>query len=375
MLARCGGRWLVVLVVGCNVALVASGCGRQGTVVDRAPIKPGSGYAYTAVLMATHPLYETLARLEMAAETLGEDQTPTALGLLGPALEPVTLTEAAVYSPDPAALQSWESWWREQYTGSLDRGEGLPRDLLAGLEWEREQARQQVDQSMLEAEAQLTRRLARLRARLVKEQQERLNNLELDLSSPESAVLEAAQAERQRIWDAIELRLALERERGEGDLAELRRRLEAEAGDRVAAARARAEERVQMRAEQMATAGVELHDEMGGEIGDLSWGTLAPQALSVGAEQANARLGEGEQSREAAEQARSAALQRQRMQLLVAEARLRNRLKSDTEIWATAVARRYDVQLQLIPGGRRDGRDMTGTIAVELRRVWGGERL
>lgn len=351
-------------------ALLAGGCGQREARVLRTVLKPGPGYAYTAVLMGAHPLYETLARLELASELLGREDSELDPTLLGPPLEPVTLVETLAYGPEQDSLALRQQWWADQYNRQWAIGEQLPRDLWAGLEWEREDAERQVQARMAVAEAELSRKMARLRARLVREQQERLNNLGLDLSRSESDVQRAAELERDRIWRSIERQIELARRAGEQELAALRADLEAEAAQRVARAQQRAEDIARERREQMASAGDVLHDEMAGEIETDTVSTLPAQSAQVDPSQANRQLAAGAEDWAKSERAWQQSVEQQRRELLRAEARLRNRLKQDTELWAMVVARRHDIDLQLLPGGRAQGRDVTASLAAELAQVW-----
>ncbi len=364
-------RW-VMLALAC--ALV--GCGEREPDSTREPLQPGRGYAYTAVLMSAHPQYQALARLDMAAIQLDQaDEIELPFSLMGRRLPPVTLTETLAYGANPTRLAQWRQWWEERYTEADELADGdLPRDLWAGLEWEREQGRKQVNQRMATAEMGLSRHLAKVRAGLVRQMQERLNNLELDLSGRESDVLKAAGEERARIWESINRQVELERESGEGDLVKLRAQLEAEAAGRVDEARRAAEETARERAEQVARAGETLHSEMAGELEASQWQNPVAAELAADPSEANRRLTSGEDTIGRALATRRDVLERQRMQVRAAAARLRIKLKRETEVWAIAVARRNDVQLQLLPGGRSEGRDMTDAIAAELESVWRGTR-
>jgi hypothetical protein len=311
----------------------------------------------------------------MAASQLDQAEMALPLSLMGRTASPVTLTETLAYGADPARLAQWRQWWEARYTDADELADGdLPRDLWAGLEWEREQARKQVAQRMATAEMELSRHLAKVRAGLVRQMQERLNNLELDLTGRESDVLKAAGEERERIWASINHQVELARESGEGDLVRLRAQLEAEAVERASEARREAEETARARAEQVARAGETLHEEMAGELEASQWQSPAAAELVSDPSEANRRLASGADALAQAQATRRDVAETQRMQVRAAGARLRAKLKRETEVWAIAVARRNDVQLQLLPGGRSEGRDMTDAIAAELELVWRGAR-
>ena len=117
--------------------LAVGGCRESEARAPGEVIEPGPGYAYTAVLMTAHPLYETLARLEQASEQLGDDDADLMATLTLGRFQPVTLTETLAYGPDLDSLAQRQEWWGEQYRRRYGIAEGLPRDLWAGLEWER----------------------------------------------------------------------------------------------------------------------------------------------------------------------------------------------------------------------------------------------
>lgn len=366
-------RWAMLALTCALAGSLTVGCGERKPHSAREPLQPGRGYAYTAVLMSAHPQYRALARLDMAANQLDEAEMELPLSLMGRRMSPVTLTETLAYGADPARLAQWRQWWEARYTEADELADGeLPRDLWAGLEWEREQSRKQVDRRMATADMELSRRLAKVRAGLVRQMQERLNNLELDLTGRESDVLEAAAEERKRIWESIDRQVELARESGDEDLIQLRAQLEAEAAARAAEARREAEETARVRAEQVARAGETLHSEMAGELEALQWHNPAAAELVSEPSEANRRQASAEHTVEQAQATRREALEWQRTQLRAAAARLRMKLKRETEVWAIAVARRNDIQLQLLPGGRAEGRDMTQPIAAELEMVWRG---
>jgi len=367
-------RALILCSVCAFVGLAAVGCGQRQARVHRIPQTVEPGYAYTAVLMASHPMYPTLTRLELAASALSEDDTSSLAGLMSRRIEPLTLTEMLGPTADPAALAGRQRWWQKRYEAVAGLESELPKDLWAGLEWEREQAAKQVDEQMAEADATLSRRLARVRASRVRQMQETLNNTGLDLTGREADVLEAAEAERQRIWDAINEQVEAEREAGSAELAQLRVALEAEARARVAEARLAAEVVAAARAEEMGTSGQELRDEMAGEMGPGTGEAPAGASTSSEPTDANDRLALGRLEIEAAEQARREVIVRQGREILAARARLTTKLLRDTETWAVAAARRQGIDLRLLPGGERSGKDVTGSIAAELERGWPGER-
>lgn len=354
-------------VVACTVA----GCAKRGRAPAPRPQEPPVGYAYTAVLMGHHPLQPALEDLERAVEMMGGERWPSVPGMLGSKFETVAFPGPYGRPSGLGQMAELRSRWLERHAEvGLVEGE-FSEDLAARLEWEREQARQRVEEALSRARAGETRRLAQLQARLVREQQERLNNLPLDLSASEAEVARRAEAERKRIWAAIHAQVAAEKEASGARLAELEERLQGEAEDRVSAAEQAARDTVRQRAEEMARAGEALRAEMADEMGQ-AWAHEGGGAEDVAAEptEANLRLSAAERMREEAEAAGREAAWRQQERLARAQARLRRQLKRSTEIAALAVAQRRNLRLELLPGGARRGSDMTELIAAELDELW-----
>jgi hypothetical protein len=333
------------------------------------------GYAYTAVLMRHHPLHAALEDLDWAIETMGGELGRSAPAMVGGRFETVAFPAPYGRPSGLGQMEELRSRWREQQAELGGVVGDFSQDLAARLAWERQQARQQVEEALSRARAGETRRLAQLQARLVREQQERLNNLELDLSVSEAEVARRAEAERQRIWAAIHAQVAAEKQASSGRLAELEQRLQRAAEDRISAAQEAAQETVRQRAAEMALAGEALRAEMADEM-EQPWAAEAGRFEEVVAEptEANLRLSAAESMRQEAEAAGRQGAWRQQERLARAQGRLRRQLKHSTEIAALAVAQRRHLLLELLPGGARRGSDMTELIAAELDELWNAAR-
>ncbi len=356
-----------VLVVACLVG----GCARREVVRPTAPAEPEVGYAYTAVLMEHHPLYQALAKLDWTIQMLASDKWAAPPVTFERRAEAVLSLEPYTRPPDYGGMTDLRARWLSQYGQMEPFGVGLSRDLLAGIEWQREQARQHVQDALADARAQASRELAQLQARLVRDQQERLNNLELDLSAPEAEVALRASRERERVWQMIREQVAAEKEASEKRLAALERRLEAEAAARLSTAEQAGRDVMRQRAGEMQRVGDALHAEMTDAMRHeraQETGSVRPRRVEP--TEANARLATAEQMRDEATAAREETVLRQLERLRRAEARLQGKVKRSTEVRALAVAQRRNLDVQLLPGGARRGRDMTEAIAADLDKLW-----
>jgi len=321
--------------------------------------------------MAHHPLYGALRNLQWAAQMLATDRWP------GPAVsfdikDRAALSLEAYRQPlDFAGMGEPRTRWLERYAAAGQPPSGYSRDLLAGIEWERQQTRERVEAALAKARAQTARQLAQLEARLVRDQQERLINAELDLSTPEAEVQRRAERERERVWRAIREQVAAEREACEKRLAEFERSLEAEATAHLEAVERARRAVMQERAAEMQGAGEALQSDMAEAMG-AEWVVGAGPAADyqVDASEANTRLSAADRTRRQAEADREQTIRRQLARVTQMQARLREKIRTGTEIAALAVAQRREVKLELMPGGARRGRDMTAAIAAELDNLW-----
>ncbi len=362
------GAITVLVVVG---ALI--GCGHDRPASRRHAPEPRRGYAYTAVLMSRHPLYHALADLEAAIDELGDDEWDPVLEPIDERFEQIAFLESFALADPAERLAALRGGWRDGYP-DLDLEPGaLSPDLQARIDWERRRAARVVAERMAAGEAAETRRLAQLRAELVREHQERLTNLRIEGGLGGTERAERAEREQLRVWETIEAQLEAERQAGRELLAELEARLGREAGLRIEAAQRRADDATAARSNEMLAAGSGLYGEMIAEMSAPWAGPPGEEATALGrADEPNARLAEAEGSRQRAEAVRREAAREQRLRLVRAVGRLRARLKSGTETAARVVAHRDGIDLQLLPGGSARGENMTDTIGDKLRALWSG---
>jgi len=372
--------WAVALAAAV-MAGVAGGCAPRSAPARGAAAEPREGYAYTAVLMAGHPLYQAVADLERALEELGDDEWEPVLEPIDDRFAQVAFLESLAFADPTDRLAALRGRWRDAYPSHLALGPGAySPDLQARVEWEQRRSERLVARRMAAAEAAEGRRLARLRAELVKRYQERLINLRIDAwAGGEEA--EAARAEIERIMpevddipqpgEVIEAQLEAERERSRELLAKMQMRLRRQALLDIISAQERADAIAADRRVEVRGAGQALYEDM---VAVLSqpWEGMPPGRVSTVAEVAepNERLVEAESMRARGEQVRREAADEQRRRLLRALGRLRARLKSDTETAALVVAHRDGIDLQLLPGGSGRGENMTESIAEKLGQFW-----
>lgn len=359
----------LILAAAFAAACLGSCAPRERAVVQ--PKERAEGYAYTAVLMSKHPLSPALAELELALDQLREDEWEPVLEPIDDRFADLALLESFALADPQERLAQLTQDWRRGYETAQVRPEGTEADLRARIDWERRQARRRVQERMRQARAMEARQLAKLRASLVRKYEERLTNLGIQIEMGENA--EAAEAERQDVWDTIEARVQQQGKVAEQTLAELERQLETEAEQRIAEAEARAEETMLARAGEMQQAGEQMYGRMADQM-SLDWPQPpADVQVTIAPGEANERLAEAEVSREQAMAARRDAAARQRERLLRAINSLRRQIKRSTEAAAKVVAYRDGIDLQLLPGGTARGRNMTQSIGERLEAFWSAE--
>ncbi len=367
------------LIVALGLVCALAGCGREAS--ERPGHMPGAtvdGYAWTARLVARHPLWGALQNLERALDELGDDEWTPALAPIDHRFTDVAFLESFALEDPAPRITALRHEWRTDYPPLMLRTEGLAQDLQARIDWEREQAERAVLERMSEARSAESRRLARKQAELVQYYQERLTNLSIEATIRDDEAAAAAEAERGRVRAIIETEMDNARKAGEQQLADLEAQLREQAQTRVESAQERARTISAERGQTMRAAGAEVYDRM---IAQMQQPLPMPDAGEVsagaGAEPASARLDQLGLSREAAEAARRQKIVQQRAEMANAIGRLRAQIKSETETAAEVVAYRNGIRLQVLPGGTPRGSDVTSLVADELGQFWaagGGKR-
>lgn len=364
----------VAPVFALGLLMILAGC--QAEPASRPPKPPAEmvdGYAYTAMLVSRHPLWGALRDLEAALADLGDDEWDPALPPIEDRFEDVAFIESYALGDQEPRMAALRRDWRADYPPLQLPANGLAEDQEARIDWEHRQAERMVRRSMAQARSAESRRLAQLRARLVEKYQERLTNLSIEVAIRDTEAAQAAGRERERVWQTIEAEVEATRVACEEQLAELETQLRAQAAERVEQARRRADVISGEREVTMRAAGAGLYDQMIGQM-QQSWPQPGEDEATVlaesGAAPANERLGEIGTSREAAEAARVEKIAEQREGIQQALGRLRVKIRAGTETAAKIVAYRNGIRLQTLPGGRRQGRDVTGMVAAELDDFW-----
>lgn len=353
-------------------AVLISGCGPE--TGPREPVLPAEqvdGYAYTAPLVARHPLWRALERMEQALYELSDDGWVPALQPRERRFEQVIFLESYAFADPEERLSVLRGNWRARYPAIELDYDDLSADLLARIGWERDRAEEMVRRRLARAEAEESARLAGLRAQMVRQYQERLTNLRIDSQIRDAETASAAERERERVWELIEAQMEAERIAGRELLEEMEAQLRAEAQRRVEAARARADAILTEREQLMRQAGEDLYAEMI-EAMESPWPDTGEGTVSAEADaaEANVRLDAMQSLRLQAEQARQEKIELQRSRMLRDLARLRAQLKSGTETAALVVAYRRGINLHLLPGAAARGDDYTRIIAEELEEFW-----
>ncbi|MBD3292102.1 MAG: hypothetical protein GF393_04200 [Armatimonadia bacterium] len=379
--SRAGKPW-AAMIAALGLLCALTGCGEEpaGRAVAP-PAEMVDGYAYTAMLMSRHPLWGALRDLEAALSDLDDGEWDPVLTPIDDRFEDIAFLESYALSDPEPRMAILRRDWRSDYPPLLLPTEGLGEDLAARIEWEREQADRAVERRLAEARSAQSRQLAQLRARLVEKYQERLTNLSIEATiRDDEAARSAARKKREQVLQVIEAEIEATREACEQQIAELEAELRSRADQRVEQVRDRAGVVSGEREATMRAAGADLYDEM---IEQMRQPWPQPDATSTSAEAeiegaaANARLDEIGATRQAAEAARSVKVAQQREDLRAALGRLRASIRAGTETAAEVVAYRNGIRLETLPGGRRQGRDVTDVIADELEKFWtvgGGQR-
>jgi hypothetical protein len=309
--------------------------------------------------------------MEQALYGLSDDGWEPVLQPRERRFEQVIFLESYALADPEERLSVLRGDWRARYPAIELDYDDLSADLLARIGWERDRAEEMVRRRLARAEAEESARLAALRTQMVRYYQERLTNLRIDSQIRDAETASAAERERERIWELIEAEMEAERLAGRELLAEMEAGLRAEAQRRVEAARARADETLADREQQMRRAGEDLYAEMIEAMGS-PWPDTGEGRASAEADagEANVRLDAMESLRGEAEQARLQKIELQRSRMLRDLGRLRAQLKSGTETAASIVAYRRGIDLHLLPGAAARGDDYTGTIAEALEKFW-----
>ena len=348
--------------------------------VVRDPLVPGElvdGYAYTAVLATRHPLWGALVRLEQALEELADYQWAPMPDPRDRRFEQVVFFESYALADPQDRLDALRNVWRAQYPPVVLDPAELAADQTTRIAWERDRAEESIQRRMASAEAQESRRLALLRARLVRYYQERLTNLAIDMQIRDTEAAAAAEREREQVWAVIEAEIETARRSGREMLAALEEELRSDAEQRIRRARERAEAVMAERQTEMAQAGADLYAEMI-EVVQQPWPDTGEgtATATIEADEANLLLDVAGDLRDQAEAARLEKLELQRERMLQSLGRLRAQLKSGTESAAAVVAYRRGINLHLLPGEPARGNDYTGVVAEELEEFWtfGGDQ-
>ncbi|MGD9497208.1 MAG: hypothetical protein AB7Y46_12995 [Armatimonadota bacterium] len=371
---RAAGAETRRLLVGAVAALVVTGalagCGAKRPASEWRPHEPREAYAYTAVLMARHPLYRALGHLEAALDDLGEEEWEPVLEPIDERFEQMAFLESSALGDPAEHLRVLDRQWQARYPDLALEPGALGRDLRARVDWEQRRARSVVSAHLARERAAESRRIAQMRAELVRQYQERITNLRIRAELGDQARAQRARSELEQVWAVIDAQVAAEEAAGQELLAQLEAELESEARGRIEAVRGRADELTASRRAEMSSAGGELYAQMLAEMA-APW-PAAPEGgeVAVQAEAPNARLIEAEGLREQAGGARDEAMREQRVRLLRAIGALRARLKSGTETAARVVAYRDGIRLRLVPGEPAGGENLTGSMAERLEAFW-----
>lgn len=255
-----GLRTLALPAIG---LILLSGCGWHSAPAAAFFAAPRSGHAYVAQLVTEHPLYPQYQRLEQEIAALRQS-------CVIPAVSPVFLELGELFLPGPEPprfpLDRFEARRRQWQLAVLPEGPPGPLelapDLTAEMQWQEHLAHKWADQQLAEVAAREDATVAEARAQAVRDRQEAFNNAGLDLALPDREAQVAATAERQRLWQEIEIAEGEARGAAAERIAAEQRRIDAELQRRLAVAEAAAHRRMQKRTEIFLESGSETRTRM-----------------------------------------------------------------------------------------------------------------
>ena len=349
--------------------ILLSGCGRKSAPAASFLATAAPGHAYVAQLLVEHPLYPQLQRLEQELAALRQ---PGAV----PATAPLFLELGELFLPGPEPprfplaqfAEHRRQWELALLPDRPAQPSELAADLKAELQWQQRLAHRWAEQELVDATAREDAAVAEARAQAVRDRQEALNNAGLDLNLADREAQAAAQSERQRLWQQIDIEEAQARSLAEEHIAAEQERINAELQRRLAAAETQAERRMRKRTANPVNSGSGMATRMSNmmtppeppaRLERYSW---RPTALpSAGDFQPNygPLLARDQQLRAA-----------QAVRLAAARAELAASLYEATAVATKRIGMMHRWQVLLPPDEPATGRDLTEQIRPELRALF-----
>jgi hypothetical protein len=351
------------------ILVLLSGCGRRSAPAASFLVSARRVHAYVAPLLSEHPLYPQLQRLEQ--ELVWLRRSPAT-----PAVSPVFLELGELFlpGPEPPAFPLTRfAEHRRQWQLSLLPEESvistaLAADLKAEVQWQQRQARRWADQELAEVTAREDATVAEARAAAVRERQEALNNAGLDLTLADREAYAAARAERQRLWQEIDIAEAQARSHAEERIAAEQGRISGELQRRLAAAEAQAERRMRKRIETIPKSRSEMGARMSkdmvspeppGRAEGVAWRPTGLPPAGAFQPTYGPLLARDRELRQA-----------QAARIAAARADLAATIHEATAVALKRIGALHDWNVLLPPDEPASGRDMTERLRPELRALF-----
>ncbi len=351
------------------LCFVVGGCGRQKAETKLPPVmsKSEKGHAYVAALMPAHPLYGELRALQQHIDAL------RGLGLSVPATQIGQQWDSPVIVP-PVVDEHLDSlqWYRGQWPalspppqpGVLDE---LPRDLKGRLSWEISRIEREVRQELAEGRAQESQWLAYLQIEAMQRRQGEVSAQELDLSTPADEARAMAERLRQQIIrEAVEEEAKASEER----LQTLSETLEKQKQETIAQLERELRERARQRRSYSTGLGRELQEQLANRIEQFV-GPVSPyDDLVVGPSPNTEQLLETDHLRRAAEREYQQVVSAQIKRLIAQQMALTVVIERATRRAARRIAWEQHLELRLLPGDSKTGKELTPLVAASLAAMW-----
>lgn len=265
--------------------LCAGGCGRDGAQIGHAPRPPGrEGHVYIAPLMQEHPLYPVLRSLDEEIAFLRGDST-----LRMPLMPDLSITSprGMILSLQPlqpfptSSFAAHRARWYKEATRIQEapRPTELAADLQAQLDWLQRRLNNEALRRISRLRSAEERRLAELRAKAVRERQEALYNIPLDLQLPDREAMARAEEYRRELWRQIEDEVAIARAEGLQQLSGRETAIHESVEETLRTLEAELWKRMEERLEISVKSGSKIRDDMSKALttsGPLAW----PRAVS-----------------------------------------------------------------------------------------------
>jgi len=371
---------LAVLLAGMIVLSKATSMHPAGGAEDptvaapaASPLAPCRGHVYPAQLMAEHPLYPQLLRLDAEIQRLsaisaaaweGDWQRPlapyTRLVLIGPELPQFGADAYQRYS---------QSWQRRRVQAVPQPTDELASDLDARLRWIERNLRTDLQKKLQAAHYAQDLELARKEAEIIRKYQEALMNADL-LGPRASEGSDAPPSQREQILAKIEAQMAQERQASQRLFAEYEAKIRQEAQVAFAQAQQELWDKMKKRLQTSVSSGSKIGTRLSKRLGSfasadytadvLEWKPGAGGILIHGADQRSADAGA---LYEAAGRRAASALRQRR-------AKLSREIYSETVLAVRKSAMELGADVCIPPLEPATGDDLTHSMRPLLRQMW-----